>query len=136
MPRDPVKDYADRCKAIELERTGMTHGQIAQVLYCPEWRVRRTFARYDPQAGLDSLQDHSSRPHRSPNQTPPEVEKAICTLKQAHPAWERRQIAKQLRWRWRANPTLLHWAGEGRVRRILALSWLKMHIRSRTGHDV
>jgi transposase InsO family protein len=98
----------------------MTRGQIAQALHRPERWVRRTFARYDPQLGLDSLRDRSSRPHHSPSQTPGEVEDAICALKQTHPAWGRRQIAKQLRWQWRADPLRLRWVSESRVRRVLA----------------
>jgi len=120
MPRDPAKDYADRCKAIELEQAGMNRSQIARALHRPERWVRRTFARYDPQAGQDSLHDRSSRPHRSPNQAPAQVEEAVCALKQAHPAWGRRQIARQLRWQWRQDFSLLPWVSEGRVRRVLA----------------
>jgi transposase InsO family protein len=48
------------------------------------------------------------------------VEEGICALKQAHPAWGRRQIAKQLRWQWRDSPSLLPWVSESRVRRVLA----------------
>lgn len=120
MPREPAKDFADRCRAIELEQAGMSRSQIAQALHRPGRWVRRTFARYDPQAGQDSLHDRSSRPHRSPHQTPPEVEQAICTMKEAHPAWGRRQITKQLRWQWREEASLLAWVSEGRVRRVLA----------------
>jgi len=48
-----------------------------------------------------------------------EIERAICDLKQAHPAWGRRQIAKQLRWGWRTNAQRLLWISEGRVRCVL-----------------
>lgn len=120
MPREPAKDFADRCKAIELAQAGMNRGQVAQALHRPERWVRRTFARYDPQVGQASLHDRSSRPHGSPNQTPAPVEKAICAMKEAHPAWGRRQIAKQLRWQWREDPSRLPWVSEGRVRRVLS----------------
>jgi len=120
MPRCPAKDYADRCAAVELEQEGMSHRQIARALHRPERWVRRTLARYDPQVGLESLRDRSSRPHRSPNRTPAKVEEAICAMKCAHPSWGRRQITRQLRWQWREEPALLRWVSEGRVRRVLA----------------
>lgn len=120
MPRDPVKDFVDRCKAIELGQAGMSRVQIGQALHRPERWVRRTFGRYNPELGPDSLHDHSSRPHGFPNRTIPAVEQAICAMKEAHSAWGRRQIAKQLRWQWREDPCLLPWVSEGRVRRVLA----------------
>lgn len=120
MPRCPAKDYADRCAAVELEQKGLQRRQIAEALHRPERWVRRTLARYDPQQGLESLKDRSSRPHRSPQRTPVEVEEAICALKREHPSWGRRQIAHQLRWQWREEPDLQRWVSEGRVRRVLA----------------
>jgi transposase InsO family protein len=120
MPRCPTKDYADRCKAVELKEEGVSGGQIAQALGRPARWVRRTLARYDSQVGRESLKDCSSRPHHCPNRTPSEVEEAICGLKRAHPVWGRRQIARQLRWQWRAEPERLCWVSEGRVRRVLA----------------
>jgi Homeodomain-like domain len=119
MPRCPAKDYADRCKAIELKRDMLTHRAIAQAVGRPERWVRRTLARYHEPAGLASLKDHSSRPHASPNQTPPDVEQAICQMKQAHSAWGRRQISKQLRWLWRDQPARCKGIGEARVRCVL-----------------
>jgi len=121
MPRCPSRDYADRCAAIQLTESGLTRGEVAQTLGRPERWLRRTLARYDPQVGLKSLRDHSSRPHHSPQQTPQEVEQAICELKSAHPSWGRRQLCKQLRWRWREDSSgLLRWVSQGRVRHILA----------------
>jgi hypothetical protein len=70
--------------------------------------------------GLGSLHDRSSRPTQSPTRTPAEIERAICDLKQAHPVWGRRQIAKQLHWRWRDDPQCLAGISVGRVRRVLA----------------
>ena len=76
--------------------------------------------RYDAAVGVVSLENRSSRPQRSPQRTPPEIEAAICALKQAHTAWGRRQIAKQLRWQWRDEPERQRWVSVGRVRRVLA----------------
>jgi transposase InsO family protein len=119
MPRCPAKDYADRCKVIQLEQDMLMHRAIAETLHRPERWVRRTLARYDEQIGLASLSDHSSRPHSSPNRTPPDVEQAICQMKQAHPGWGRRQISKQLRWLWRDQPARGNGISAARVRCVL-----------------
>ncbi len=81
MPRCPSKDYVDRCRAVEMKQGGMTQRQIADDLHRPERWVHRALVRYDPQLGLESLRDRSSRPHRSPNRTPPEIEAIICSWK-------------------------------------------------------
>ena len=120
MPRCSVRDYADRCAAIELQQRGLRQCEIAATLQRPARWVRRTVERYDAAVGVASLCDHSSRPHRSPQQTPPEIAAAICALKQTHAAWGRRQIAKQLRWQWCADPERQRWVSVGRVRRVLA----------------
>jgi hypothetical protein len=119
MPRCPAKDYADRCKVIELKQDMLTHHAIAQALQRPERWVRRALARYDERVGTASLRDHSSRPRTSPKRTPPDVEQAICALKQAHPGWGRRQIAKQLRRQWQDDPTRRGAVGPARVRCVL-----------------
>jgi hypothetical protein len=120
MPRCPARDYADRCAAIELQQRGLRQCEIAARLQRPVRWVRRTMGRYDAAIGLASLCDHSSRPQRSPQQTPPEIEAAMCALKQAHGAWGRRQIARQLRWQWRDAPEHLPWVSVGRGRRGVA----------------
>jgi Homeodomain-like domain/Integrase core domain len=119
MPRCPAKDYADRCRVIELEADGLTHHAIAEMLHRPERWVRRTLERYDPDVGLASLRDHSSRPHSSPNRTSSEVEQAMCAMKQAHPGWGRRQISSQLRWQWRDEPARCAGITASRVRCVL-----------------
>jgi len=117
MPRHPAKDYADRCQAVALTDAGLTRQQIAQTLQRPERWVRRTLGRYDSQVGADSLRDRSSRPHRSPQQTPSHVEEAILACRRAHPAWGRRQIGRQLRWQQLDDRS---WLSDSRVRRVLA----------------
>jgi hypothetical protein len=94
--------------------------EIAQALQRPARWVRRTFARQKTPEDLASLRDRSSCPKRSPGRTPVELEQAICELKQAHPLWGRRQIARQLRWRWQQDAQQLAWVSEGRVRCVLA----------------
>jgi len=120
MPRCPPKDYQDRCKAVELDQQGLTRREIAATLQRPERWVYRTLSHYEAEIGLESLRDRSSRPQHSPQRTPAEIEQVICELKQAHPVWGRRQICKQLRWRWREDPARLGWVSEGRVRCVLA----------------
>jgi len=120
MPRCPAKDYADRCQAIEFYQQGMNRSDIATSLHRPARWFHRTLSRYDPQMGLESLRDRSSRPQHTPDRTPPHIEEAICELKRTRPHWGRRQIAKQLRWRWRSEPSCLRWISEGRIRRVLA----------------
>jgi hypothetical protein len=83
MPRCPVRDYTDRCRAVDLRQQGLRLGEIAQTLAGPTRWVRRTFARYDAQVGLAGLRDGSSHPQRSPGRTPAEIEQAICELKLA-----------------------------------------------------
>lgn len=120
MPRCPAKDYADRCQAVVLDEQGMKRCEIAKTLQRPDRWVRRALARYDPQVGLESLRDRSSRPHRSPQQTSPQIEEAIGKMKKAHPHFGRRQICKQLRWQWRDEPLLRDSITASTVRRVLA----------------
>jgi transposase InsO family protein len=120
MPRCPTKDYTDRGQAIMLHQQGMKGFEIAKTLRRPERWVRRTLVRYNPQVGLESLRDRSSRPHHSPRQTSPQIEKDICEMKQAHPHWGRRQICKQLRWQWRQEPQVQDSITPSKVRRVLA----------------
>jgi Homeodomain-like domain len=119
MPRRPTNDYADRCKAVELKNELLTQRAIAQTLHRPERWVRRVFARYDAEVGVASLTDRSSRPHASPNRTPPDMEHRICQMKQEQPSWGRRQIARQLRYEWRNDPTRLPMISVARVRCVL-----------------
>jgi transposase InsO family protein len=53
-------------------------------------------ARYRRE-GVDGLRDRSRRPHHSPTQTDPAIEAAVCTVRQAHPAWGGRKIRRYLR---------------------------------------
>ncbi len=48
-------------------------------------------------APADALVERSRRPLRSPNATAPEVEQAILALRQEHPAWGGRKLARRLR---------------------------------------
>jgi hypothetical protein len=120
MPRCPAQDYADRCAAVDLQQAGLRRCEIAVTLRRPARWVQRTLGRYDASVGIVSLRDHSSRPQRSPRRTPAETEAEICELRRTHQTWGRRQIAEQLRWRWRDDPERRQWVSAGRVRRVLA----------------
>jgi transposase InsO family protein len=58
---------------------------------CREFGISRTagykWLRRYAEAGSEGLRDRSRRPHRSPNQTPPEVEEAILQVRAKHPSW-------------------------------------------------
>ncbi len=43
--------------------------------------------RWYREEGLAGLADRSHRPHAHPEQTPSEVEAAVCELRRAHPRW-------------------------------------------------
>jgi transposase InsO family protein len=53
------------------------------------------WARYRS-AGETGLVDQSRRPHHSPNQTDPEKETAIISLRRKHPAWGGRKLQQRL----------------------------------------
>jgi len=46
--------------------------------------------------GAEALADRSRRPHRSPLQTPPEVERMVLAVRQEHPVWGGRKIRQVL----------------------------------------
>jgi len=119
MPRCPQKDYADRCRVVQLTQEGLRRREAAAAVQRPERWVYRTLRRYDAHTGLASLTDRPSRPHRISNQTPSDVEQAICALKQAHPSWGRRQIGRQLRWQWRDDPAHRDILTDSRIRCVL-----------------
>lgn len=48
------------------------------------------------EAGADSLQDLSRKPLRFPGQTSPDLEQAVCLLRQQHPAWGGRKLRARL----------------------------------------
>jgi transposase InsO family protein len=47
--------------------------------------------------GTDGLQDRSSRPRQSPARCAPEIEARIIALREAHPRWGGRKLARRLR---------------------------------------
>jgi len=48
------------------------------------------------EGGPNALQDHSRRPHHSPNRMPESIERAILRVRDAHPAWGARKIRARL----------------------------------------
>lgn len=57
-----------------------------------KWLKRYTQSHNEPVA----LIDHSRQPHTSPSRTPPDVAAAAVHLRQTHPAWGGRKIARRL----------------------------------------
>ena len=51
--------------------------------------------RYDA-AGREGLNDRSRRPHATPGRTPPAMEARIIALRDRHPAWGARKLARRL----------------------------------------
>lgn len=48
------------------------------------------------EGGLGALRDRPRRPHRSPGQTPPEIERAVLAVRDEHPVWGGRKIRARL----------------------------------------
>lgn len=52
--------------------------------------------RYAQGASIDALHDRSRQPHAQPARSTPQIEAAVVTLRQAHPAWGGRKIARRM----------------------------------------
>jgi len=52
--------------------------------------------RYAQATPADALRDRSRQPHAQPARSAPEIEAAVVALRQAHPAWGGRKIARRL----------------------------------------
>ena len=63
-------------------------GVSAPTLY--KWLARFT------SAGIAGLANHSRRPHSSPGRTPADVEDCVLMVRESHPCWGGRKIARRL----------------------------------------
>lgn len=70
-------------------------GNVAQVcrhFTIPRATFYRWYKRYDP-FDLKSLENHSRKPHRSPNRTDGWLEQRVLDIKKKHPRWGKEKIA-------------------------------------------
>ena len=69
-----------RLLIVERSQRGWKHAHIAAAMGVSRKCVARWIARFDVEGG-DGLQDRSSRPHRSPSKTAPEVEAQVLAVR-------------------------------------------------------
>jgi transposase InsO family protein len=82
----------------EFVRLAMQEGANRAEL-CRRFRISRTVGYKwlgRLAAGDQDLQDHSRRPHSSPERTAPELEARVLAIRDAHPAWGARKIVRRL----------------------------------------
>jgi transposase InsO family protein len=85
-----------RYKAVsEVLVDGATVTDVARRLGVSRQTVHNWLRRYG-NGGMADLADRSCRPHRSPRQTPAELEATIVAMRVAHPAWGPRRIRVEL----------------------------------------
>lgn len=83
---------------------------VTMAALCRQFQISRKtgykwLGRYQA-VGASGLQDRSRRPHRSPQQTPAEVEQQVLLERDRHPAWGARKLATVLERRGMAIPAL------------------------------
>lgn len=75
-------------------------GGVSIAALCRRFGISRTtgfkYLRRHREAGAAGLEDRSRRPLESPRRTAPEIEARIVELRQAHPGWGGRKIARRL----------------------------------------
>jgi transposase InsO family protein len=75
-------------------------GAVSMTELCRRFGISREtgylYLRRYRAAGLDGLKTGSSRPHTSPRRSPAAVEARIVQLREAHPAWGGRKLARRL----------------------------------------
>lgn len=76
-------------------RDGRHVSEVARLYGVARQTVHEWVRRYEV-SGMAGLIDLSSRPHRSPGRTAPEVEAAICELRRRRPRWGPRSISYAL----------------------------------------
>jgi transposase-like protein len=76
-------------------RDGRQVSEVSRVYGVTRQTMRAWLRKYAAE-GMAGLLDASHRPRRSPLQTPPEVEAAICEMRRRRPAWGPRRISHEL----------------------------------------
>ncbi len=87
MPWKEATAMSERSEFIQRTQDGDSN--ISAL--CHEYGISRTtgykwLKRYT-ETGIEGLRDRSRQPHRSPNQTLPEVEETILQVRAKHPSW-------------------------------------------------
>lgn len=94
----PWKEVSTVSLRLEFVKLALANGNISKL--CREFGISRKTGykwlhRYR-ENGAEGLQDHSRRPHTSPNRTPAEMEQRVLALRDKQPAWGGRKISRIL----------------------------------------
>ena len=76
-------------------RDGRVVAEVARLYGVSRQTMHAWLGKYEAK-GMAGLLDASHRPRRSPKQTPPEVEAAVCEMRRRRPAWGPRRISHEL----------------------------------------
>lgn len=91
---DRIQEYTQRCRAVKLHNErGLSYSEIGRQL----GRTRQWASRW---CHRSDCYDRSSRPHRSPKQTDPDIEAEIVAFAR-DTGWGRHRLHGQLEWQWR-----------------------------------
>ena len=95
----PFKEFTTMSQRLEFVLLASAEDANIRLL-CRRFSISPTtgykWLRRFREAGSDSLQDASRRPLRSPSRTSPDLEQAVCLLRQQHPAWGGRKLRARL----------------------------------------
>jgi len=76
-------------------------GEVSMTELCRRFAISREtgylYLRRYRAEGVAGLKDRSSRPHSSPRRSPDALETQIVALREAHPAWGGRKLARRLK---------------------------------------
>ena len=97
MPWKSISIMQSRREFIRL----VEQGDVSVAELCRRFGISRQtgflYLRRHRQCGAEGLRDRSSRPHASPRRSSAEIEARIVELRQAHPRWGGRKLARRLR---------------------------------------
>lgn len=97
MPWKSISIMDSRVEFVRLSE----QGGVSVAELCRRFGISRqtgfVYLRRYREAGLAGLESRSRRPRSSPRQCRPEIEREVVALRQAHPAWGGRKLARRLR---------------------------------------
>src|SRR3954470_1741281 len=89
--------FEERVAILELASTGQSDDQIATLLHCSVWTVRK-WRRIGQRHGRAGLAPPIGRPPTGPlGSVPPELRETILQLRRSHPGWGAATILAELR---------------------------------------